>query len=584
MLRSKIRRCLGHYCKSSGFARQKRFGIEYTLGFPERQITPHHPFEALGEPEAHVVHKSSEGLRRIAACGYVPRSVAAKTNPHSHRPQIPSQSTTFALVQPFSVSSQETASQTGQHHSITMPILLGEAAAQRERIQTSTATSGVSQSMNTLGSAPSQSSAGYSSSNTGAQAGGAGSGVPPSVYIRANQEPPKAGSDGSNQAPAANTNSNEALIQQSHAELLRQLLQPQPAMTAPLPTPPVHNDTQGLQAALASFLNPTPQVQAQHQQQRQPPPPPQQQQQQQQPNQALMALDLLQILGLNQLQTPPAATSGGAAPAISAASNSFCKPASEPTTHFAVPDQGKRIPGSTRVPCRARGMPPDHCSESAYFWIHPDMAHGADLLCCYPSCREGGVKFRYCKVCKVPAAKRSFLFRHGHSNKKRAGRESPPVSSDAEEVSDNGASDGEKAKRNLTFHEDTKDSSNAQDTSSESKKKDVGEPVKKPSSPSLVSRESEMESSKAAAKKRRLDPTIDTQSTQSSVSSTSEDTRVALWRDLLYQRPIDDDEDKMSLWLMRIVQVSGTKGVRQTTTTTSPLSEPSSCGSNSAQQ
>ncbi|KAL7499730.1 hypothetical protein ACHAWT_007374 [Skeletonema menzelii] len=70
--------------------------------------------------------------------------------------------------------------------------------------------------------------------------------------------------------------------------------------------------------------------------------------------------------------------------------------------------------GAVIVPCRARGMPVDHNFKTAYFVIPDGIEHGDELVCSYPSCRQAGVKFRYCLHCKVPVAKRNFRNRHRH--------------------------------------------------------------------------------------------------------------------------------------------------------------------------
>eukprot|EP00814_Leptocylindrus_danicus_P001366 CAMPEP_0116004296 /NCGR_PEP_ID=MMETSP0321-20121206/522_1 /TAXON_ID=163516 /ORGANISM="Leptocylindrus danicus var. danicus, Strain B650" /LENGTH=522 /DNA_ID=CAMNT_0003472579 /DNA_START=27 /DNA_END=1595 /DNA_ORIENTATION=+ len=68
-----------------------------------------------------------------------------------------------------------------------------------------------------------------------------------------------------------------------------------------------------------------------------------------------------------------------------------------------------------RAPCCARGMPVDHNFETAYFELTPDMEHGAELICSYDLCRNCGIKFRYCKFCKAPVAKRNFQKLHSHA-------------------------------------------------------------------------------------------------------------------------------------------------------------------------
>lgn len=45
------------------------------------------------------------------------------------------------------------------------------------------------------------------------------------------------------------------------------------------------------------------------------------------------------------------------------------------------------------------------------------MPHGSDLVCSYPQCRNGGVKFLYCKFCDTAIARRSFRSQHLHSGK-----------------------------------------------------------------------------------------------------------------------------------------------------------------------
>jgi hypothetical protein len=74
----------------------------------------------------------------------------------------------------------------------------------------------------------------------------------------------------------------------------------------------------------------------------------------------------------------------------------------------------RKTPGTVIVPCRARGMPMDHNFKTAYFVISEETKHGEDLVCSYYSCRNGGVKFRYCAHCMAPVAKRNFCRRHDH--------------------------------------------------------------------------------------------------------------------------------------------------------------------------
>mmetsp|Transcript_35869 Transcript_35869/g.54438 ORF Transcript_35869/g.54438 Transcript_35869/m.54438 type:complete len:853 (+) Transcript_35869:114-2672(+) len=79
-------------------------------------------------------------------------------------------------------------------------------------------------------------------------------------------------------------------------------------------------------------------------------------------------------------------------------------------------DRFKKVPGAMVVPCRARGMAMDHNFKTAYFRISKNMEHGEELICSYFSCRNAGIKFRYCIKCKNPVSKRTFYQRHNHGH------------------------------------------------------------------------------------------------------------------------------------------------------------------------
>jgi len=66
--------------------------------------------------------------------------------------------------------------------------------------------------------------------------------------------------------------------------------------------------------------------------------------------------------------------------------------------------------------CKARRMPLDHVKENAIliFSSGEERAHGAELKCSHPVCREKGIKFRYCAPCQKAVAKRNFRKRHAH--------------------------------------------------------------------------------------------------------------------------------------------------------------------------
>lgn len=67
-----------------------------------------------------------------------------------------------------------------------------------------------------------------------------------------------------------------------------------------------------------------------------------------------------------------------------------------------------------RIPCKARGVSNEHNSNTAFIDVPVDAPHGLLLSCSNSECAKSGRKFRYCKVCAIPVAKRNFPKRHGH--------------------------------------------------------------------------------------------------------------------------------------------------------------------------
>ena len=96
------------------------------------------------------------------------------------------------------------------------------------------------------------------------------------------------------------------------------------------------------------------------------------------------------------------------------------------------------------------------------------MKHGTELLCSYFTCRNAGIKFRYCVYCKLPVAKRNFAKRHKHAGKKHP---DDPTSSDSTAQNDtNRATEDDSAPRCIIIEE------------KEKQKKDDGTPQNKDSS------------------------------------------------------------------------------------------------------
>ncbi|KAL3912160.1 MAG: hypothetical protein SGILL_006993, partial [Bacillariaceae sp.] len=102
----------------------------------------------------------------------------------------------------------------------------------------------------------------------------------------------------------------------------------------------------------------------------------------------------------------------------------------------ASPKKKQQDDGTRVVACRGRGMAMEHNIHTAYFRITPDTAHGTDLVCSFPQCRNGGVKFLYCAYCKDAIARRSFRSQHLHTGEclpVKNDKKRPAVPSDSDE-------------------------------------------------------------------------------------------------------------------------------------------------------
>ena len=71
-------------------------------------------------------------------------------------------------------------------------------------------------------------------------------------------------------------------------------------------------------------------------------------------------------------------------------------------------------PGVLKFPCKARGIDSRHNDANAVIQVPSDAVHGTLLVCSHLLCASSGRRFRWCSVCKVPAAKRNFMKRHSH--------------------------------------------------------------------------------------------------------------------------------------------------------------------------
>ena len=48
--------------------------------------------------------------------------------------------------------------------------------------------------------------------------------------------------------------------------------------------------------------------------------------------------------------------------------------------------------------------------------MNPNAAHGSELVCSYPACRNSGVRFLYCKYCDAAISRRGFKTKHVHAD------------------------------------------------------------------------------------------------------------------------------------------------------------------------
>lgn len=64
--------------------------------------------------------------------------------------------------------------------------------------------------------------------------------------------------------------------------------------------------------------------------------------------------------------------------------------------------------------CSSNALNSCNFPQTAHFTISKNLKHAEELICSYPACRDGGVKFCYCAHCQIPVAKRNFRIRHHH--------------------------------------------------------------------------------------------------------------------------------------------------------------------------
>jgi len=222
-------------------------------------------------------------------------------------------------------------------------------------------------------------------------------------------------------------------------------------------------------------------------------------------------------------------------------------PGAEPAASAtAVPmKKKKKKQGHIRVPCRARGMPMAHNFKTAYFIIPPNIEHGDELLCSFPSCKSAGAKFRYCLHCKVPVAKRNFRNRHKHGNMGMSdkGKKKEPEALKTEEPSPPKpampkSEEDEKPSSSMAGGEDATKPSEVQ----------VKEEEAPALSPPTVSSDMTVKPPAVAA--------AGSSGNQVSVKSSHDANEVQRWVQLLENKPSATDKQAMAVWMLNLMNAS----------------------------
>ena len=248
-------------------------------------------------------------------------------------------------------------------------------------------------------------------------------------------------------------------------------------------------------------------------------------------------------------------------------------------------------------------------------------------MCSYPTCRDGGIKFRYCLLCRIPVAKRNFRLRHSHvdtasqppgpnemkipsticvatdtaRNSDLVGTRAAATRTHAnnlyfqdndDEAKDHGRA--EKHRHEDRHHRHRKESNKrrhqnsldaAVDEAAEKKGHDSDRDKKKRKKKHSPTRQS-LSARKAADALTQQDngginyfddrshqpkrPPNDS-SKRDALKNVGEK-RLYMWASLLGQRPNRDDEDTMSKWLMNVLAVSDPKAPLKDDMSSSPFS------------
>eukprot|EP00542_Grammatophora_oceanica_P011917 CAMPEP_0194049650 /NCGR_PEP_ID=MMETSP0009_2-20130614/30811_1 /TAXON_ID=210454 /ORGANISM="Grammatophora oceanica, Strain CCMP 410" /LENGTH=513 /DNA_ID=CAMNT_0038695855 /DNA_START=54 /DNA_END=1595 /DNA_ORIENTATION=- len=228
---------------------------------------------------------------------------------------------------------------------------------------------------------------------------------------------------------------------------------------------------------------------------------------------------------------------------------------------------------SRRVPCKARGIAEHHNSATAYFDIPLDAPHGMLLLCSHPACHGSGRRFRYCKVCELPVAKRNFVKRHSHDLKPSvmSSTAAPPPAPPPLQITAPGETarltavpirwpEGQRKRRSVSY--------DAADTLNQMMQQgvDAGDSGAKKARSSVVT----TSASGPSILKTSTAPNPVTSSGGLLTMTMAVGSREHQWMQLLQSRPQTDDSVDMPSWMSSVIAVSEGGSHMESITVTPP--------------
>jgi hypothetical protein len=199
--------------------------------------------------------------------------------------------------------------------------------------------------------------------------------------------------------------------------------------------------------------------------------------------------------------------------------------------------------------------------------ITNDVKHGQGLVCSYPKCRDGGIKFLYCKYCAIPVSKRMFRTRHNNCGKESAEEEQISYTAGGKAPTEAAAAKEVEAKKYAKAS--PQGSSGSCDSVKDSKPSEISlsssdggdsssfEPTDgKPHASSAQAPSRKLESKAPAQQQPQSKPIIPPVLLAASAINETKQAQQREWATLLDTRPSHTEGDKMSAWIMAVLSVS----------------------------